>query len=236
MKIMPPSSIQQPIIKNQYRIFRRSCFSKNKEPIEIKNEFIRLNFEYRKFGMIETFLFETQKLTDRLIKSGKLNIANILINELGKIYFKIGNIELAEKNIKESLRISTLFNDTLHMLARFTDLEKIYRLTNNKYELIKTLKLKKDCAKEIIKDYENSTRNFRSLIKTPTSLESVKIQLAYTYNDLADLLMYKKPKDSIKMLEKALEIYTEIGSDNEAKYIKKKILTIKAKLENKKLL
>lgn len=220
---------QKILINNMYSSFTRNCIGQKKEPTELKDEFLRLNTKHVRSGMGDSFLYKTEKLSGHLLKKGNLKLANIFINELGKIYLRIGDVELAEKTIRKSIKISTLLNDNIHVLARLNDLEYLYKAINNKEKLFKILKEKQKCAIEIINNYEKSVKNFNSLMKAPTSLESIKKQLAYTYNDMAELLLPKKPKESLKLIQKTKEIYEELGQKKEVDFLEVKMQIIRNK-------
>lgn len=221
---------QRNLINEMYNSFTRSCLCQNKEPKELKDEFLRLNVKHVKNGMGETFLYKSEKLSGHLLKNGKLKLANIFINELGKIYLRIGDVEQAEKTIRKSIKISALLNDNIHVLARLNDLEYLYKAINDKEKLFKILKEKKQCALEIINNYEKNAKNFNTNVKEPTSLESVKKQLAFTYSDMAELLLPDKPNESLKLIQKTKEIYEELGQKKEVDFLNVKMQIIKKRM------
>ena len=233
MKVPVVSTSHQEAINSMFSSFARNCIGKTKNNMQLKDEFLTLNRNYTKSGLGDTFLYKSERLSCHLLKNGNLKLANIFINELGKIYLRIGNAELAEKTILKSLRISELLNDELHVLARCNDLEYLYKALDNKEKLFKLLQMKKNCAKRIVRDYEKCAKNFNSLMREPTSLESVKKQLAFTYNDMADILVSKRPKDSIKMVEKAKEIYKELGQQKEVNFLTIKMQIIERNMKKR---
>ena len=225
---------QPSTLKDLYSNFERNCHTVSDcNFAEVKDTFQKLNAEYTKQGFGRQFFFNSEQLTDNLIKNGNFRLANILINELGKIYMRIGKNDLAEKTIMQSMDISTQLNDNLHVLARLSDLEILYKKSGNRKRLFQILHDKKQCAKDIINDYDNCVKNFQSLHREPASLDAVKKQLAYTYSGLADLLMHSKPKDSLKLTQKAKEIYDELGQQKEAEYLKIKIGIIERYIKKK---
>lgn len=234
MKVPVVSTSHQEAINSMFSSFVRNCIGKTKNNMQLKDEFLTLNRNYTQSGLGNTFLYKSERLSGHLLKSGNLKLANIFINELGKIYLRIGNPELAEKTIIKSIKISQLLNDDLHVIARYNDLEYLYKAIDDKKKLFKLLQMKKDCAKKIINNYEKSVKNFNSLMREPTSLESVKKQLAFTYNDMADLLFNKKPKDSLKMVEKAKQIYEELGQQKEVNFLTIKIQIMERNLKKRR--
>ena len=220
--------LQQAAAKNRLKSFVRSCINNEYELTNVKSEFIRLNNVCKQNGIHPLFCDGTERLYKYLMAHNNIKLSNILLGELGKIYARSGNIHLAEGALNKSLEISRTMDDKLHVLARLTDLEFLYKDCGDKKKLYGVLKDKIKYSKEVIKNYEHYASNFDTLTKTPATKNSIKIQLAYAYTNLADLLMRKHPQDSLKLVEKAKQIYMELAQQREIKYLDVKQNIIKS--------
>lgn len=220
--------LQQAMVRNRYKSFVRSCIGNNYELTNVKSEFIRLNNVCKQNGLHQNFCDATEKLYKYLIEHNNTKLSNIILGELGKIYARTGNFTHAEDTLIKSLMISKSMDDNIHVLARLTDLEFLYKDFGDKKKLYRTLKEKIKYAKEILENYEQNASKFNTLTKSPTSKNSIKIQLAYAYTNLADLLIRKHPQDSLKLVEKAKQIYMELAKTKEIKYLNVKQDIIKS--------
>ena len=89
---------------------------------------------------------------------------------------------------------------------------------NNNKKLVKTLNMKKNCCEKILKDYNSNARNFKSLIKIPTSKYYVEAQLATTYCQLAEKVAPNQPDNAIALLQKARMINKKLKRYRAADY------------------
>ncbi len=216
--------------KNFVKNFSKESVSQN----EIKTEFIYLQDRFVKEGQTEAFCANSENLIEQLITNGREKIANILLNELGKLHLRKKHFPLAEKYIIMSLNLSKNFKDNFHVLARLNDLERIYKATGERKKLLGVLHNKKECIKEIINNYDVSVKNYQSIVRPPTSLDAVMVQLAYTYSDISDLLLRRRPQDSLNATVKARNIYQKLGRAKETQYLNVKIERIAQRLQRSK--
>ena len=230
MSIKSTNPIQQAMVRNMYKSFTKSCLSGCDAPNSIKSNFLQVSKTFYKNGMGDEFYTNTDKLCGHLLKNGRLKLANVLLGELGKIYSRLGRVADAEETINKSLTISKLFNDQIHVLARLTDLEFLYKDSNNRDKLIKILKEKIRTAETILKDYEIYVKNYKSISRPPTDYKGIQIQLAYAYNDLSDITLKTNPKKSIRLLQQAKKIYDDMGRHTESNYLEVKLKNISKKI------
>ena len=101
-------------------------------------------------------------------------------------------------------------------------------------KLLGVLHNKKECIKEIINNYDVSVKNYQSIVRPPTSLDAVMVQLAYTYSDISDLLLRRRPQDSLNATVKARNIYQKLGRAKETQYLNVKIERIAQRLQRSK--
>lgn len=211
-----------PNYENVYNEFSQRCLAANPDLNKIKVDFSKLKGKYIRSNQTSSFCDQTLQLARMLVDNGKENLANIFINEVGKIYKSFRNYEQAECLIRYSMEISRKAGDNFHVLARLNDLEDIARKSNDKRKTFRILRAKKECIKEIIANYDENVKNFQTIIHPPTSLNSVKMQLAYTYSGISDMLWYSSPVNSLRATKKAIEIYEEIGGTKQLIHLRDK--------------
>lgn len=239
MKVMPEvNNLQKAMMKKMFASFSKSCVNEELPLNDLKTQFYHLSNAFSKKGMGDSFCNSTQTLVSELEKSGDFKLANILISELGKFCSRTGNNEAAEFIFSKALALSEKMGDKIHMVARYTDLEMLYKEAGDKKALYKTLKAKISLLKDIIKNYDSDVSKFSTISKKPTTIENVKTQLAFAYSDLADLLKFSKIDDAIKLVCKSKDLYADLGRQKEVNYLEVKVRNLKnlkEKLELKKV-
>ncbi len=223
MTIILKSFDKQKFISEMYRNDVKRCLKYPEDMKTAKESFLKLEAMCRKTNQDDIFCENAQKFAIHLQKNGKMKLANIIYGELGKIFGAIGKIGQAEECIEKSIDICNCLDDKIHILARLTDLEIIYKHSRNGKKLYTTLIRKIECGKEILNNYENYVKRFNTISRKPMSQEAIKVQMAYAYSDLADIIKHKRPHHSIKLIKKAQEIYIELNRQKEVNYLTKKI-------------
>ncbi len=222
MKVLFRLGTQENIFQEAYSAFSNNCL-RNKPTLEIaKNNFQEIRDLFIKNKQLENFCEKTLNLSEELSNQGEQKLNDMIINELSKLCLRY-KLPMAENILKISIENSRKKGDGLHVLARLTDLEELYKSTRNRKSLFFTLKQKKECCKQILENYDSNIQNFDSIHKKPTSREGIQTQLAYTYSDLASLLERRKPKDAINLYSKSQDIYVTLQKEQESKYLKEKI-------------
>lgn len=230
MKLVLQKLNNSKYIKDLYRKEAINCIKYPDNTRRAKENFFKLEALCYSSNQHDTFCANAQKLAEHLQKNGKIKLANIFFAELGKIYGAIGKTKLAEETIEKSIEISNCMGDQIHVMARLTDLEIIFKKNRNGKKLYTTLIRKIECGKQILENYELYEKNFNTISKRPANKNGIKIQMAFAYSDLADIIKHKRPNHSIKLLEKAKEIYKSLEKETEVKYLEKKIEYTKSKM------
>lgn len=230
MKVLFTRSSNIEYIKTVYKSFTKNCIKFPNEAKERKDEFLHIEAMCRENNQLEPFYQSVQKLGEHLEKTGKMKLANIIFGELSKIYVNMGKTGPAEKIIEKAIRISNAFEDKMHVFSRLTDLEILYKNERNGKKLYPTLIRKIECGKEILTNYEQYAKNFNSISRKPMSQENIKVQLAFAYSDLANMIKHKKTSHSIKLLRSAQNIHQELNHSNEVRYLEKKISFLKEQI------
>lgn len=213
-----------------YKTFCRNCNSAPQDLFGAKKEFANLERIFIPNNRAQELTSRTENFIEHLSERGNNKLADILTNELGKLHLRIGNYPEAEKFTIQSIKNNYAEQDLIHAAARFSDLEIIYKNLGDQKGIYQALHDKKSCIKEILSDYDFYKQKFQSIVRPPTTKESLQVQLAYTYTELSKLLLFNKPKDSCKALVKAKEIYDELGKTKEINYYKNRIRWVMSKI------
>lgn len=217
MKVLYKSDTVNDIFQRKYNIFSKNCFDKNTSLEKVKFDFYTTQDLFVKSGQVEKFADKTNILCNAIENIGDKNISDLLINELSKLCVNFNLQKSSEKIIYRAIKNCRRNKDGLHELARIIDLEKVYSKNNDK-KLVKTLNMKKNCCEKILENYDCNAKNFRSLIKNPTSKYYVKAQLATTYCRLAEMIAKQHPENAIAMFQKARMINKELRRFRAADY------------------
>lgn len=221
MKPVSPEQIS--IIQEKYANFHKACLNKTERVQDVKRDFVHLNKQFFYSNMQPEFLERTSRLGETLAKNGDLDMASILLGQVGKIFTNKGMVEAAERVISITKEIYEKFGDKLHVFARLTDLEFLYKNVGNRQKVYGVLKEKIKCAKEILKDYDKYCDNFKSRRKEPLSEIGIKKQMAIAYTDMAYIIAPKNPDLALDYLAKAKNIYESNGFRDEVAYITNRI-------------
>lgn len=200
------------IFQSAYKNFSKNCNSTSISMPEIKENYREVRDLFVKSGQVQQFYDKTLELSKQIDSCGNSNICTLLLNELSKFCMSFKLRETPESILERTIVRFRENNDSLHELARIVDLEEVCQQSGNRRGLFRALQQKKDCCKKILADYEESAKNFVSIHRQPATKESIQSQLAFTYSNLAQMLLYKKPQDAIALYKKSLEINEKLGN------------------------
>ena len=211
------------IFMNAYRNFKNNCYNMNSSIPEIKENYREVRNLFMKSGQIQEFYDKVFELTKKVDSIGKPQLCTLLLNELSKISMSFNLRETPENILERTIKRFQDNNDSMHELARIIDLEDVYQVLGNRRGLLRVLHQKKDCCKKILANYEESANNFVSIHRQPTSKESIQTQLAFTYSNLAQMLMRRKPQDAVALYKKSAELSQQLGNLKAVNYANKQI-------------
>lgn len=230
MKVLYKLGSVNDIFQKKYNIFSKNCFDKNTSLEKIKFDFYTTQDLFVKSGQVEKFADKTNILCNAIENIGNKNISDLLINELSKLCVNFNLQESSEKIIYRAIKNCRRNKDGLHELARIIDLEKVSTKNNSK-DLVKILNMKKKCCEKILKDYNSNAKNFKSIIKIPTSKYDVEALLARTYCQLAEKVAPHQPNNAIILLRKSRMINRKLKRYRAADYAEYLIKDIQDKLK-----
>ena len=230
MKVLYKLGSVNDIFQKKYNIFSKNCFDKNTSLEKIKFDFYTTQDLFVKSGQVKKFADKTNILCNAIENIGNKNISDLLINELSKLCVNFNLQESSEKIIYRAIKNCRRNKDGLHELARIIDLEKVSTKNNNK-DLVKILNMKKKCCEKILKDYNSNAKNFKSIIKIPTSKYDVEALLARTYCQLAEKVAPHQPNNAIILLRKSRMINRKLKRYRAADYAEYLIKDIQDKLK-----
>ena len=217
-------------IQNAYSELVKVCLSKRAPIKKVKTEYWLTKDLFVKNGQVQDFYDKTLELSQNVEAKGNKSISKLLINELCKLSMNFKLKENPENLLHKAIRNYKDNNDGFHELARIIDLEELYQQGFSRKDVFRVLRMKKDCCKRILANYDENVRNFASIQRAPTSRESVQAQLAYTYARIGDMLANRNPVDAIRALKKSRDMNMELGRIRAADYASHTIADIKESL------
>ena len=100
-----------------------------------------------------------------------------------------------------------------HTIARLECLHKEYKKNGNTEKLRKVLVREESELKEVITNFDELIKTYKSINEKEKDVENYKDLLATTQIDLANVLLKSDPKKAIKKLKSAIEILNTISND-----------------------
>jgi len=174
----------------------------------------------------ELFCSEADKLAQKLFEEENGNFAGIIYSTLTKLTEFFPN-EL-EIYAKKGLKVAEANGDYVHMMARLNNLRKIYIDKPDKlYDYIQTLFAQEKCLKRLTKFYDESTENYKTIIRKAASKEDYEKMLAYVQTEIGKLTWRKHPNDALKKILSAQRIFKEKGLTQSVEYIDLLVARIK---------
>ena len=220
-------------IQNAYSELVKVCLSKRAPIKKVKTEYWLTKDLFVKNGQVQDFYDKTLELSQNVEAKGNKNISQLLVNELCKLGMVFKLKENPENLLYKAIKEYRDNNDGFHELARIIDLEELYQQGFSRKDVFRVLRMKKDCCKRILANYDENVRNFASIKRVPTSRESVQAQLAYTYARIGDMLANRNPVDAIRALKKSRDLNMELGRIRAADYASHTIADIKESLRRR---
>ena len=220
-------------IQKAYNELVQVCLSPKIPIRKVKNKYSITQDLFVKNGQVQDFYDKTLELSNHIENQGNKSISKLLINELCKLSMNFKLKENPENLLHKAIRNYKDNNDGFHELARIIDLEELYQQGFSRKDVFRVLRMKKDCCKRILANYDENVKNFASIKRAPTSRESVQAQLAYTYARIGDMLARKNPVDAIRAFEKSQNLNLELGRIRAADYAARTIADIKEYLRRK---
>ena len=233
MKVLNKNILHNNALQNAYNELTKTCLTQNTPIKKVKTEYWITQDFFVKNGQVQDFYDKTLNLSRNVEVQGNKDISKLLVNELCKLGMKFKLKETPEDLLYKAIRNYKKNNDGFHELARIIDLEELYAQGFSRKDVFRVLRMKKDCCKRILANYDENVKNFASIKKTPTSKESVKAQLAYTYSRIGDLLAERNPVDAIRAFAKSRDMNLELGRIRAADYAIRTIADIKSYLRRK---
>ncbi len=215
-----------PKMQKSFGRFKDSCLDTNVPIRDVKTQYVRTLRKFINQKKVQEFYDRTKLLSVDAEQKGDTKLSSLLINELGKLSTQFKLRDNPENILHKAVSVCRQSDDGMHELARLGDLEKLYMRTCEDDKLFNVLKAKVDCCKKILQNYQEYAEHFSSVSKKPTSPNSIKTQLSYTYAALADMLAQTNHNEAIRLLDKSIDINLELGFEYTVQRLQGRINTI----------
>lgn len=230
------------LFEKNFKTFEQTCDGiTNKTSInslaEAKMQFLNLRTSARYNNNINEFCEKVSEIALKLTESPdqkKQRFGIILLGDLIKTYKSLDNNEKVIVLAEKSLELSTKQGDKIHGLSRLYDLKNAYLNMGNKE---KNYKLTKEALKYldyIIKNYDEVSTKFQSLLRPVAPLKNFELHKAELKSKLAIIIAHKKRNKSIEYLLETKEIYSKYKNNTAVRFIEVQLKRLKAsRLPNK---
>lgn len=203
-------------LDKQFFIFTKKTIA-NKKPdnIYVISQLQKYQSLYRKSGYQADFLSRLAEFAYNMENNQLLDLAGIVFSRLAKLPIMP---ELKEQFLKGGLRVSRKQGDLIHSLARIVDLKKLYEQNGKTSKRTKMLFQEEQVLENITKNFLDAKDKYKTVAKNPTALNKYKLQLARVKVNIAKTLSTNAARAKFN---EALNIYQEIGADEELQFVKK---------------
>ncbi len=209
-------SLKINIINKQFDAFSKKALKKADTDTRFLITQMQLQeTNYRQAGAVELFIYKAQQFAEQCLNAGLSNFTGIIYSSL--IKFEPLPFELKEVLIKRSLEIAKINDDPIHQLARIVDLKHLYTKNPNvdRKKYIKILFSEEDILKKIVRNFEECSEKFRTVVKEESEFEKYKFHLGLIKMEIARIIMKTDKKLALKELKTAKNIFAQLGKTKE---------------------
>lgn len=200
----------------QFQSFSKKALNtSNPDRIFIISHLQKYQKSYKREGHIDIYVEKARQLAEDFDKRGITDFTGIIYASLIKI--KTLAYDIRENLIKRAIEIAQKQNDMVHELGRTVDLKFLYRdnIQNKRKEYIKTLFAEETLLIKIVRNFEQSANNYRTLYKNMGSKEVYSYKLGLAKVDIAKQFIKTNQKLALDKLIEAKKIFSKLGKSEE---------------------
>ncbi len=180
---------------------------------------------YKRAGLQNNFAREIFALAGVLRGIGIVDLPGIIYSNLMKMPFL--NNQVKEKYALQGLEYAREQGDSIHILARLVDLEKIYKKNKDTHNYVNMLFQQEKILESICKDYRSAKENYKTYSRKSSSLQKYEMELAKTRVDIAKVIIKNNPKLSKILLERARKTFKKAEREKEVEFVDMMLSEIK---------
>ena len=215
-------------INNQFKSFSDKALKSSKPNRAFVISYLqKYEKSYKREGFITTFVQKAQQLAEDFDKNGATDFTGIIYASLIKI--KNLSSDIREELIKRAIEVAQKQNDIIHELGRVVDLKMLYRdnISTRRKDYIKTLFAEEKLLRNIVRNYEESRDNYKTVTKTTRSEEDYTFKLGLSKVEIAKQHNNTNKKIALEKLIEAKKIFKRLGKTKEEFFTKGLIENLK---------
>ena len=205
-------------LNNDFRRFQtRIVESRKQDNTYFISQLSQFQKRYKKAGLERSFAGNIFDFAENMRKIGIEDFPGIIFSNLMKMPF-------LKPQVKEFYAIKALEyaeeqGDTIHILARLVDLEKMYKQNKDTHKYARVLFRQEKALIKICNDFEGAKRNYKTYSREHSGLKKYEMELAKTRVDIAKVILKTNPKQAKIILEKARNIFGREGRQKEVEFV-----------------
>ena len=172
--------------------------------------------KYKKAGLANSFAVNMFDFAEKMHKIGIPDFPGIIFSNLMKMPFLKPQVK--EQYAIKGLEYAEEQGDSIHVLARLVDLEKIYKQNKDTHKYTRVLFKQEKVLINICNDFKGAKRNFKTYSRSHSQLKQYEMELAKTRVDIAKVILKTNPKQAKIILEKAKTIFEREGRQKEVDF------------------
>ena len=157
---------------------------------------------------IDSLIKKISLFAERLVGIGYSDLAGIVYSFLLKI---APDMKLTEEIAIKELALAKRTRDPIHICARISDIEKIYKSKAPKSpEHIKWLRENTKHLRKLINHYDHAKRNYKTIKTEAKPIEYYQRAFANSNLNLAKATMQQTPKEALQEIQESIEIIKKL--------------------------
>lgn len=212
------SNVELHTLNNDFRRFQtRISQSRKQDTTYFVSQMSQFEKRYKKAGLERSFANSIFEFAQNMRKLGIDDLPGIIFSSLMKMPFLKPNVK--ELYALKGLEFAEEQGDSIHILARLVDLEKLYKQTKETHKYTRILFQQEKVLISICNDFKGAKRNFRTYSREHSALKQYEMELAKTRVDIAKVILKNNPKQAKIILEKAKTTFEREGREKEVSFV-----------------
>ncbi len=220
------SNAELNILNNDFRKFQsRIVQSKKQDTAYFVSQISHFEKKYKKAGLERSFASNIFEFAEKMRKMGIDDFPGIIFSNLMKMPFLKPQVK--EFYAIKALEFAEERGDTIHVLARLVDLEKMYKKSGETHKYARVLFRQEKALIKICSDFKSAKDNYKTYSRKHNQLKKYEMELAKTRVDIAKVILKSNPKQAKIILEKARTVFDREKRQKEVDFINLMLSEIK---------
>ena len=205
-------------LNNDFRRFQtRIVESRKQDNTYFISQLSQFQKKYKKAGLEKSFAGYIFDFAEKMRKIGIEDFPGIIFSNLMKMPFLKPQVK--EFYAQRALEYAQEQGDTIHVLARLVDLEKMYKQNKDTHKYTRVLFQQEKALISICNDFKGAKRNYKTYSREHSQLKQYEMELAKTRVDIAKVILKSNPKQAKIILEKAKTTFEREERQKEVDFV-----------------